>query len=397
MSSTRRLKVLIFTNLFPTPGSRSFAIFNAQLVRKLQECCEIVVVCPLPWFPRWRVLRRFPHWFEFAEVPAEYHLDGVQVHVAKYPMIPKVSGSIQSLLVFVGSVLTVLRLHRKFEFDIMCSMWLYPDAVASNWIAALLKLPLVPVALGCDVNRMLFEPGKRRQILSMLRRAPEVITVSEELRRILLMEGIPAERVTTIPNGVDVELFSARPTGPARLQLALPLDKRLIVYVGRLSEEKNLLNLLEAIALLKEKRVDFVLQIVGGGEQHSILEARIRSLQIQDLVRLAGPQPHSNIPLWLSAADVFCLPSIREGCPNVVLEAIASGRPVVASNVGGIPSMVPNDCGLLIDPHNVMDLANALNVALSQNWDANQIASRVHKNSWASAAKRYVEIFERAI
>lgn len=388
-SKPERLRVLVFTSLFPTPEHRTHGVFKWQLVRELSDICDITVVCPLPWFPGWRPLRRFVRWYAYAAIPREYDVDGIRVHSPKYLMLPWISEPFQALLMFLGALSMVWRLHRRERFDLINSMWLYPDAVAAGFIGKLLGIPMVPTASGCDVNLMLKERGKRGQILAMLRRAPAITAVSEALRQTMASEGIPLSRIATTPNGVNGDLFFARDHSQARSELGLPENRRVVLYVGRFSEEKGLHTLIEAAGLLRQHRDDFLVYLVGDGPLSRELRAQVQALDLAKNVLFAGTQDHTAVAKWYGACDVFCLPSLREGCPNVLLEALSSGRPAVASRVGGIPDLLQEDCGILVEPLNAAALAAALDTALDRPWSAAVIAASMSRFTWRAAAENY--------
>ncbi|MBL8513037.1 MAG: glycosyltransferase [Betaproteobacteria bacterium] len=396
-SANRRLRVLLFTNLFPTPNDPTRGIFTAQLARALADTCEVTVMCPLPWFPRFGFLARFKRWYEFATVPSRYVIDGIAVHAPKYIVLPRISEPLLGIFMFLGTYFTVRRLHRRQPFDVVNSMWLYPDSVAAGWIAKWLRIPMVPTALGCDVNKMLEEAGKRTQILGMLHQSRTVTAVSEPLRDGMVAKGVEAARIVTIPNGVDAQLFRIRDQHAVRSSLGLDAGKKLIVYVGRLSEEKGVSTLVRAAALLAKRSVDFEVHFVGDGTLRAELIALARDLGAADVVKFEGAKSHAEVAQWLSACNVFCLPSIREGCPNVVNEALASGRPVVASRVGGIPDMVSAGAGILVEASHPEALANALETAMNRTWDPTLVAATVQGATWQAAAARYVAAYQSAI
>lgn len=393
-----RLRVLLFTNLFPNPVDKTRGVFTEQLARELEEICDVTVICPLPWFPNFEFLRRFPRWFEFAQVPNEYTIRGLKVYSPKYIVLPRISEPLLGMLMFLGTYFTVRRLHRSMKFDVVNSMWLYPDSVAAGWIAQRLRIPMVPTALGCDVNRMLNEGGKRRQILSMLQRARSITAVSEALREGMVSHGIPGIRISTIPNGVDKSLFHIRDKQVSRESLGLPSGKKIALYVGRLSEEKGLTTMVKAIGRLQVRHSDLLFCVVGDGPLLSELKSLAQSLNIAENFLFAGQQDHIAVAAWLGACDVFCLPSLREGCPNVVIEALSSGRPVVASRVGGIPDMVRADTGILVEPQDIEGFAEALDSALYvRTWDEAGIADSMSSATWRSAAERYNHVYRSAV
>jgi teichuronic acid biosynthesis glycosyltransferase TuaC len=396
-AASKRLNVLFFTNLFPTPVDPTRGIFHLQLVRELASICDITVVCPLPWFPRWPFLKRLARWYAFAEIPREYEISGIHVYSPKYLMLPKVSGAMQGRLVYLGSRPVVQQLHRQLPFDVINALWLYPDAVAAAHMGKELGIPMVPAALGCDVNRMLNESDKRDQIVSMLKNAERIISVSDGLRDGMVAEGVLKDRVSTISNGVNTDLFFPREKSLERSRHGLPPNKKIAVYVGRLAEEKGLTTLVAAAGLISAKRQDFLLCIVGDGPQMDELRAQTAALGVSETINFIGHQNHEAIASWLGACDVFCLPSIREGCPNVVIEALSSGRPVVASRVGGIPDMVKPYAGALVEPAQPVTLAEALNQALDQNWDTEAIANSVNENTWRATAEVYLSVYKDAV
>ncbi|MBL0125043.1 MAG: glycosyltransferase [Betaproteobacteria bacterium] len=312
-------------------------------------------------------------------------------------VLPRISEPLLAVLMFLGSLMTVRRLHRNAPFDVINSMWLYPDSVAAGWIAKWLRIPMVPTALGCDVNRMLNEGGKRQQILSMLLGSKSITAVSEDLRGGMVTNGIPATRIATIPNGVNNSLFFLRDKSEARIGLGLPRECKIIVYVGRLSEEKGISTLIDAAGELRRRRDDFLLCLVGDGPLMGVLQSRVQTLEIESSVRFVGHQNHAAVANWLGACDVFCLPSLREGCPNVVIEALSSGRPVVASRVGGIPDMVGDATGILVKAQHVQGFTEALDTALTRNWDTKLIAESMEGATWRAAAENYFLAYGNAI
>jgi glycosyltransferase involved in cell wall biosynthesis len=138
--------------------------------------------------------------------------------------------------------------------------------------------------------------------------------------------------------------------------------------------------------------------IVGSGEADGVVAARVRELGLEQHVRLCGRQPHPLVPWWLAAGDVFCLPSFMEGCPNVVLEALATGRPVVSTRVGGIPEIVrEGETGLLVPPRDPEALAGALAQALARPWDPAAQRASVPYLSWDAVAVRYRDLLQASI
>ena len=386
------MKLLLVSNLYPTPTEPTRGIFVHQLARRLATLVELTVVCPLPWFPD-LAIPGAARWRHFAGVPAEYEIDGIRVASPKYPLLPKVSENLHAG--FMGSTLApaIARLHERHRFDVMNAQWLYPDGVASARIARRLGIPLVLTALGSDVNVFSAEPRKWSQVMASTRVAAVVTTVSQALAERLAAEGVPREKLVAILNGADHERFRVRDRGACRRELGLPEDGKAIVFVGRLVEIKGVNRLVAAAARLAATDPGFTVYLVGDGPLRQALLDDIRARGLDSRVKWMGSRPHDQVATWMGAADVFCLPSLNEGCPNVVLEALFSGRPVVASRVGGIPEMVNETNGLLPPAGDAEALASALAQALDRPWDAQALRRGVMHLTWEAAAAGYHRVF----
>src|SRR5207237_1283606 len=145
--------------------------------------------------------------------------------------------------------------------------------------------------------------------------------------------------------------------------------------------------LIEAVARLRgEGRLDFTTHLVGCGPMKAELTALAEARGVQDVLRFHGRKEPSEVPAWMGAADVFVLPSLREGCPNVILEALSSGRPVVSTTVGGIPELVDTRNSILVPPLDPPALAGALREAFAREWDPAAIRATAARFSWENSA-----------
>jgi glycosyltransferase involved in cell wall biosynthesis len=240
--------------------------------------------------------------------------------------------------------------------------------------------PLVVTAHGRDVRNIGAVPGVRSATTKVVERAATVIAVSAYLRRELEAK-LPAARgkVEVVDSGVDLERFSPD------VEPAERLESPAFVHVGSLTERKNVVRLADAFAELGRGSLTFV----GDGPLRPRLEGRER-------VRVVGRVPHEDVPRWLAAADVVCGPALLEPFGQALLEAMACGRSVVATRVGGPPEFVPVDAGVLVDPLDGAELARALATAaaLPSPNAAARAAAAVHDVS--RQAERVEEILLRA-
>jgi glycosyltransferase involved in cell wall biosynthesis len=228
------------------------------------------------------------------------------------------------------------------EPDVVWAHFLVPAGL----LAARVEAPLVVTAHGRDVRNVGTMPGVARLTRRVVRRAATVVAVSDYLRRELETKVPEAcGKTEVVDSGVELERFaSASP--------AAALERPAFVHVGSLSERKNVLRLADAFAELDRGSLTFV----GDGPLRPRLEGR-------DRVRVVGAVAHDAVPGWLAAADVVCGPALVEPFGQALLEALAAGRPVVATRVGGPPEFVPAGAGVLVDPLDPAALARALAAA----------------------------------
>jgi glycosyltransferase involved in cell wall biosynthesis len=391
------MKVLLFSNLFPIPREPSRGVFVAQLAEALRAHASVHALVPLPWVPGWPPLRGLlpPGARPFQGVPASYQWGQIEASTVRYPMIPGMGRAAQARSMARAARRAAERLHREITFDLVNAHWLDPDGVAAVDIARDLGLPLVLSARGCDVNLNLTISPLRDRVLDAVRAAAAVTTVSGQLKAALVGAGIDPSHVTAIPNGVDTTRFFPADQATARTTLGIPASQRLIVCVSRLSEEKGVDTLVEAMAHPAVAGSGATLALVGDGPMRDALAARVAALGLGSTVQFVGAVAHEAVPTWFAAADLCCLPSLREGYPNVVLEALACGRPMVASRVGAIPDMVGADAGVLVEPGSVEAMAEGLSAALARAWDPRVIAQSVSGLSWERSAAAYAAVFRR--
>lgn len=194
----------------------------------------------------------------------------------------------------------------------------------------------------------------------LVKRARHVIAVSLDIKTKLIEElRVPAERVAVIDVGCDLTVFSPclpDAKGEAKKRLGIPLDRLVLLFVGTIEHRKGLDVLFRGLRLL-QNRSELSLLIVGEGPDRSALESSDSYLEVEERVSWLGRKANRDLPQWYAAADVFVLPSRSEGTPTVLLEAMASGTPILASRVGGIPEVIHDGVnGLLFDPEDARQL-----------------------------------------
>jgi glycosyltransferase involved in cell wall biosynthesis len=225
-----------------------------------------------------------------------------------------------------------------------------------------------------------------------------------EVEQFALEHGIARERLCVIHNAIDAQLFRRGERAQARAALELPDDAPLIVSVGHLVSGKRFHELIEAFAKLRASRPSALLVIVGGRAYERAypdrLQGLVRQRGLEHCVRFAGNLAPAAVAGWLQAADVFALPTEREGCCNAILEALATGLPVVTTLAGDNPKFVSDgQNGFIVPIGDTSALEAAIGTALQSDWDRDAIARRLNEQvgSWERVGMRAVEFIRERV
>jgi glycosyltransferase involved in cell wall biosynthesis len=387
------MKILVFTSLYPNNVWPNHGVFIKERMTRVAalDGCEVKVVAPVPYFPAVRANWRW----RFSQVTRLETRDGIEVHHPRYFMTPKLGMTLYGWLMFLSVLPTMKRIQKEYNFEIIDTHFVYPDGFAGVLLGKYFKKPVVVSARGSDVNLYQTLPLIRRLIQYALIKADKVVAVSQALKRAMVELGVPGEKISYIPNGVDPEKFYPVAKEQARRALALPEGKR-IVSVGNLTPNKGFDLLIRSFGAVAARPgySDLQLTIIGDGLIRKDLEKLVSDLKVGDRVQLAGEIPHEQLRLWYSAADLFCLASKLEGWPNVILEALACGTPVVATSAGGIPEIIRSDkVGLLVD-RNEAALAEAIDRALKKDWSADALVEYARLQTWDRTACDVLQVFD---
>lgn len=282
------------------------------------------------------------------------------------------------------------------RWDCILASWAFPDAVAIMPFAKARGIPVVIKVHGSDVNVFAGERMRGRQIRWALSGARRVITVSRALAHLVARMGIDTRRLSVLYNGVDKSLFQPRGDAVDRAELGWKSSDKVILYVGNLKLEKGCVDLVDAFIALTRACADCKLLFIGDGVKRSAIEDVAKTSGVADSVRCVGRVDHAQLAPWFRMANVLCLPSHAEGVPNVILEAMCCGLPVVATNVGGIPEVLPTHCGLMVEPHRPAALASALRQALTSSWDHAAIAAQAEQFDWQANARQLLALLHSA-
>jgi len=382
------LRILTFTTLFPNEQQPAHGLFVRERILAMAKLVELRVIAPVPWFPNVRFLGE--RYYRYSQIPLRENQGGTPVEHPRFPVIPKVCKAADGLLLAAGSLSRVHQLRAEFPFDIVDSHWAYPDGAAAAILAKYFRVPLAITVRGDDINIFLKEFWRRPWIRWALGRADLVIALSSELKDIVAGTGVPASKIAVIPNGINPEGFYPIDRKVARAHLGLPTEGRFVLSVGRLHKSKGYPTLVESVGRLGRRFSDLHVYIVGPPDHEAdarpdILETAARH-GLQDRLHLVGAQDPAVLKYWYGAADIFCLPTEREGSANALLEAMACGLPCITTAVGGNSDAISTrDVGYLVRL-DVESMTEAIAAALSHSWDSARISEYGRRRTWQKVA-----------
>jgi len=330
-----KIRLLVFTSLYPNAAQPRHGMFVEERLRHLVDSGRIAatVVAPVPWFPFRH--HRFGAYSAFARVPAHEQRYGIQISHPRYPTIPKLGMSIAPFLMY-HALLPVLRKLQASgtDFDLIDAHYFYPDGVAAARLGTALGIPVVITARGTDVNVIPRYRRPKHQMQWAAGRAAAIVTVSQALKDKVTALGVNPEKITVLRNGVDLDHFGPRDRTLIRAKLSL--TGPVWLTVGHLVALKGVHIAIEALARVP----DTTLLIAGEGPEQHKLRSLVERLGLHSRVRLLGAISQAELCEYYNAADVLVHASSREGMPNVVLESLACGTPVVAAPFAGASELL---------------------------------------------------------
>jgi glycosyltransferase involved in cell wall biosynthesis len=372
-----QIKLVTFTTLYPNVSQPCHGLFVEHRLRYLLKSREVEtrVVAPVPWFPFKHSC--FGRYAVFARVPYKERRHDIDILHPRYPVFPKIGMTLAPFLL-AGAMRPVFAnlIKNGYRFDLIDAHYFYPDGVAAVILGRIFRKPVIVTGRGTDINWIPKYRMPRRLIVHAALRADAVITVCEALKGALIALGVPGNKITSLRNGVDLDLF--RPDDRQMWRARLGVSGTTLVYVGHLIKRKGHDLVIRAVAELDNVN----LLIVGEGKENAFLKSLVQKLGITDRVTFLGAVPQETLRSIYSAADALVLASSREGWPNVLLEAMACGTPVIASPVWGTPEVVTApEAGVLMRERTPAGLVQAFH-ALFANYPSRK------------ATRRYAERFD---
>ena len=381
------MRILFFSYAYPNPWRPEVGTFNQTMIAGLAREHEVRVVSPVAFVERWK------HRPQPADLEA---IPGVTVDYATYYYTPKMFRTHYGRFLdwSVGSQLR--RAMWEFRPDVVLAYWAHPDGEVAIRAAHELGIPAVLMVGGSDVLLLARKGRRRAAILNVLHAADSIIAVSHDIAETARKDGIAARKIHVVGRGIDCTVFLPGDKAEARRELGLPLDRPVLLGVGRLVSVKAWHDWLDACWQLVGKGLKPKGYIFGDGPLRGELEYLIRQFRLEGTVELRGPQPQAELARWYRAADLTVLSSVSEGIPNVLLETMACGGSFVATNVGGIPEIADPVFDRLVPPGQPIGLAAAITDRLNHAPPAG-LARRWEPWSSDTAARRIAQVLESTV
>jgi glycosyltransferase involved in cell wall biosynthesis len=394
---TKKIKLLVITHSYPTKINPIAGIFVKNQYDFIKNKFDIKIVFPYPYVPKFK---KFNPYYKYSTVPFKENIGGIEVYHPRYIFFPRVGILrnfiniflfFESFFSYLSSKELISKLQKEWDFDVIMVHGCISESISAVAYKKKYNKKLLVTIHGEDVTR--FSKVSFLRILSkfILKNSNAIVCKSNSLKKEVLGMGIVNKDIYVIPSGYAVSRFKPKPTQKCRKKLNLPPNKKIILFVGHLIKRKGPDYLIKAIKLVIKKNKNIACYIIGGGVLETELKNLAIKLNLKDFVFFVGMRKPKEVPLWMNACDILVLPSLNDGFPNVLTEAIACRKPVIGTKVGGIPDIINNDVGYIVEPKDMNNLAKRILQALDKKWDKGKLIERSKKFSVNNFGKKLAD------
>lgn len=396
----RKIKVLIITYTFPTKYNPIAAIFILNQLQELKKYCDIKVIFPYAYVPR---ISFFNPYYRFSKIKNKEFVEGIEVYHPKYFMFPRVlfiKKFLSFFLVFESlfshrnSKKVAKRIMRDWNPDIIHMHSPLSGGLLGVKIKRVYNKPLLVTVHGEDITLHSKKALSKHLIKFTLRNSDAIVCVSEFLKKKINSMGIKKNKFFISPMGAPLDKFKLIGTNKVRRTLNLPNNKKIILFVGHLITRKGVEYLIRAVKRVLKKDKNILCCIIGKGHLEEYLKKLTSDLGLNDYIRFLGVKTNKEVIPYMNACDLLVLPSLNEGLPVVLCEALACGKPVVATRVAGTPELVNNDVGYLVKPKDVNDLTEKIVLALNKKWEKEKLLKRAREFSVTVSVKKLMKVYK---
>lgn len=382
-----KMNILTITTLYPNALEPRHGIFVRNRLKAMDhfDGFSRKVIAPVPQCP-------YIHWISdrykrYLKMPESEVIDNIEVHHPGYFTLPGMSffDNANSMAKAANEILAKLYSAPQTP-DLIDGQYLYPDGVAAYKVAEKIKKPLVLTARGSDVNYWMQNSKAKEKILEAINYSSKVICVSNALKQSLIEHGVEEEKICVIINGVDPDCFNPNIEKN-------PLREEYFLSVGNLVPLKGHHLTLNAFTELPRRR----LIIVGDGEQKDTLKSQAASLGLSGRIQFIKHLDQKKLAEFYAGAKATILMSEMEGMPNVLLESLATGTPVIACDVGGVSEIVNPENGILLNTQDEFELIDAIEKMEDLNFFRSEVSETVTNFRWNDVAQRQYDVYRNAL
>lgn len=390
--------ILVLSSLFPNNAAPSNGLFIRERMFRVAKHTNMTVISPIPWFPGQQLLRIFKK--NYRPQPDKIEIQqGITVYFPRFFSFPGVLRNLDAFMMYLCCLPLVRKLKKENSIEIIDSHFTYPDGLAATWLARKAGLKSTITLRGTEIphSKTL---GKRKQLMKAWIQADRLFCVSNSLCQHAIAMGINAEKFTFIGNGIDTEKFKPIAKTDAKKRLNIDTHTKVLITVGGLVERKGFHRVIACLPQLLKVYPKLLYLIIGGVSAEGNYKQQIcelaEKLAVTDNIRFLGSLKPEDLSLPLSAADVFVLSSSNEGWANVILEAMACGTPVIATDVGGNAEVVKSEeLGYIVPYDSHQELLLAIQRALIKHWNAATLVQYAQDNHWDYRIKLILKEYDR--
>lgn len=386
------MRIIFFSNNYPNPIQNGKGTFNHSMISAMGNRNDVHVVSPVAWTTL--LLNRLKKGKKVSLGRIETE-NRVSVEYLSYFFTPRFLDHLYGKMMWKSVESKLLEIAEGFQPDVIFSYWAHPDGEVAVELGKKLNIPVAVMVGGSDILILTKKQKRREAIQNVLNQADAVLTVSQDIRDKVINLGCDSEKTRVVYRGVNRELFRPVNKEIARKKLNLSENEKHFLFVGRLVSVKGLDNLIESCRLVADQDRSFVCHLVGGGPDHGALNQKIQELGLEGKVILEGEKTQEELAGWYQASDAVILPSLSEGIPNVLLEAISSGKTFIASDVGGIPEIADSEQDLLVPAGLVEKLADA--ILLKMKTPETAVRRSFEPSSWDESAEKIESVLQELI
>ena len=390
--------ILVLSSLFPSNAAPGNGLFIRERMFRVAKHVNLIVVSPVPWFPGQRLLQIFKK--NYRPQPDKIEIQqGITIYYPRFLAFPGILRNLDADMIYRCTLPLIKRLKREYNIEIIDSHFTYPDGLAATWLANKLGLKSTITLRGTEIPHSKL-PKRRMQLLQAWRQADKLFSVSDSLRQHAIALGADGSKFTVIGNGIDTEKFKPIEKATAKRRLNIDPEAKVLITVGGLVERKGFHRVIECIPDLLKHHPKLVYLIVGGANAEGNYKPQICNLadrlSVTNHIRFLGSLKPEELSLPLSAADTFILSSSNEGWANVILEAMACGTPVIASDVGGNAEVVNSEeLGYIVPFGDHQKLLHAIQQALLKNWSIATLTQYANDNHWNNRINLILNEYQR--